>query len=172
MIKSPLLITLIDLAIFQAIWWLAVLVGQAALLTLVLLLCLHLVLLNQHWQRDLLALLVLAPLGWLLDLSLQAWGFWSLQTALPFWLLMIWAGFILSLFYSLAWLARLPVFMQSLIGGTGGALSYLAGFNLGAVSFIYPLFNTSLGLFLIWALFLPLLILGLGLFKSSDNSSN
>ena len=169
MIKQPLLITLIDLTIFQAIWWLGVLVGQAALLSLVLLLCLHLVLINQHLQRDLLALLVLAPLGWMLDLSLQAWGFWSLQTTLPFWLLMIWAGFILSLFYSLAWLAKLPIFIQSLIGGIGGALSYLAGFKLGAISFIYPVLNTSLGLFFIWALFLPLLILGLDLFESSDD---
>lgn len=166
MIKQPRFIRLIDLAIFQAIWWVAALWGNAALGWLVLLLGLHLVLVNSYWQRDLLAMLVFAPLGWGFDLSLQAWGFWNLHSTLPFWLWVIWAGFIMSLFYSLAGLKELPVITQSLIGGTAGMFSYLAGAKLGAISFVYPLFNSILILFFIWSLFLPVLIASLYLFKN------
>ena len=106
MIKHPLLITLIDFALFQAIWWGAALWGNAALVWLILLLGVHLVLLHQAPKRDVLALCLIAPVGWSIDLSLQALGFWDLHSQLPLWLLVIWAGFVLSLFYSLAWLQK------------------------------------------------------------------
>lgn len=102
MIQKPLFITLIDLAIFQALWWLAALEMNSAILGLVGLLGLHFVLLNQYLKRDLLTVSLFAPLGWGIDLALQTVGFWDLHGSMPVWLLTIWVGFILSLYYSLA----------------------------------------------------------------------
>jgi hypothetical protein len=109
MIQQPQVIALIDLTIFQALWWLAALEMNNAILGLVALLSLHFVVLNQHLKRDLLVVSLFAPLGWAIDLALQALGFWDLQSDYPVWLLAIWAGFILNLLYSLdRWTRRQP----------------------------------------------------------------
>ncbi|MFI0400580.1 MAG: DUF2878 domain-containing protein [Thiolinea sp.] len=165
MIKHPLLITLIDVALFQAIWWGAALWGNAALVWLILLLGVHLVLLHQAPKRDVLALCLIAPVGWGIDLSLQALGFWDLHSQLPLWLLVIWAGFVLSLFYSLAWLQKFKPIYQALIGGLAGSLSYFAGAKLGALSFNYSLFFSFLLVWIIWIVLLPLLVHCVYLFK-------
>ncbi|MFZ1385947.1 MAG: DUF2878 domain-containing protein [Thiolinea sp.] len=157
---------LIDFALFQAIWWVAALWGNAALVWLVLLLGVHLLVLHQHIKRDLLAMCLIAPVGWGIDLSLQALGFWDLHSQLPFWLLVIWAGFVLSLFYSLAWLQKLKSIYQALIGGFAGSLSYFGGAKLGALSFNYSVFSSFLLIWVIWFILLPLLVHGVYLFKN------
>lgn len=158
MLKHPLTIKLTDLAIFQGIWWLAALWGNSAILGLLTLLGLHLLLLSAQLKRDSLAVLVLASLGWGIDLSLQIIGFWDLHSALPAWLLVIWAGFILSLFYSLAWLQPLKPLYQAAIGGVAGALSYWAGAKMGALSFNYSLPVSLITLITGWAVILPLFL--------------
>ncbi|HPY41167.1 MAG TPA: DUF2878 domain-containing protein [Thiolinea sp.] len=157
---------LIDLAIFQGIWWVAALWGNAALLVLVLLLGLHFLVLNQTIRRDVLAMCLIAPVGWGIDLSLQAFGFWDLHSPLPFWLLVIWAGFVLTLFYSLAWLQKLKPIYQALIGGIAGSLSYFAGAKVGALSFNYSVIFSFLVVCVIWLVLLPLLVYCVYLFKN------
>lgn len=168
MLKHPLAIKLTDLAIFQGIWWLAALWGNSAVLGLLTLLGLHLVLIPAQLKRDALAILVLAPLGWSIDLGIQALGFWDLHSALPIWLLVIWAGFILSLFYSLAWLEQVSIIIQALIGGMAASLSYLGGVKLGALSFNYSLVHSLVILAVLWAILLPALVASLYLFKNSE----
>jgi hypothetical protein len=169
MIQQPQVIALIDLTIFQALWWLAALEMNNAILGLVALLSLHFVVLNQHLKRDLLVVSLFAPLGWAIDLALQALGFWDLQSDYPVWLLAIWAGFILNLLYSLDWLAKLSRLLQSLIGGLAGSLSYLAGAKLGAINFNYPLASSTFSLFIVWSLLLPSILLSLNFFIIRTN---
>ncbi|TXH67799.1 MAG: DUF2878 domain-containing protein [Thiothrix sp.] len=168
MLKQPLAINLADLAIFQSIWWLAALWGNSALLGLAALLSLHLMLLPEQLKRDCLAVLVLGPLGWGIDLALQALGFWNLHSQWPFWLLAIWAGFILSLFYSLAWLQKISIINQALIGSLAASLSYLGGAKLGALSFNYSLLSSLAMLAILWAILLPSLVASLYLFKNNE----
>lgn len=165
MIQQPRLIALIDLASFQALWWLAALEMNNAILSLVGLLGLHFLLINQHLKRDLLVVSLFAPLGWGIDLTLQALGFWDLHSSWPGWLLTIWAGFVLSLLYSLAWLAKLSLLFQSLIGGLAGSLSYLVGAKLGAINFNYALASSALILFILWSVLLPSILFSLYLLK-------
>jgi len=77
----------------------------------------------------------------------------------------IWAGFVLSLFYSLAWLQKFKPIYQALIGGLAGSLSYFAGAKLGALSFNYSLFFSFLLVWIIWIVLLPLLVHCVYLFK-------
>lgn len=75
----------------------------------------------------------------------------------PYWILVMWANFGLTLNSSLAWLERNPV-MGALLGASAGPLAYLAGVELGAARvtapppFAYGVLGAT------WAVALPLLL--------------
>ena len=75
----------------------------------------------------------------------------------PLWLALLWLGFALTLAHGLRWLVVLPRWQQALIGGLGGASSYLAGAAMGAVHLPWGLWISGGVLAVIWVVWLPVL---------------
>jgi hypothetical protein len=148
---------------FNLYWWLAV--SEQMLWPLGLLLALHLLCSPTPW-RDL-RLLPLALFGCALDYGLTVLGLFEFDDGFPSWLVLLWLGFALTLAHGLAWLAALPRWQQAVLGGFGGAGSYLIGVGLGAVHLGSEIGGWDIGegswsggiiLLLIWCPLLPLLV--------------
>jgi len=112
-------------------------------------------------QSALLRILIIGTLGATTDGILAQLGIISFPTATENWspsyLYAIWYGFAAALEIPLSWLKGRYV-LASLLGSVFGPLNYLAGANLGAISF---LFSQNATLFIIavsWAIQLPLLL--------------
>ncbi|MCL9774360.1 DUF2878 domain-containing protein [Vibrio methylphosphonaticus] len=136
---------------FQCLWFLSV-VGQErfqwfglilAILTIIttyrgLSLCL----------RD---VVVIALLGLILDsLNVMTNVLIFSVPALPVWLVTLWLAFSWYANFLRSTLMQYPILYVSLIGGAGGALSYLAGNKLDAVVIGYSLPLTMMILFVEW----------------------
>jgi len=74
----------------------------------------------------------------------------------PLWILVLWAGFSLTLSHSLAWLQN-RLLTAGLIAGLVGPLSYLAAQRLGALHIMIESSHWVFGLGVAWALALPFL---------------
>lgn len=79
-------------------------------------------------------------------------------TVAPFWILLMWANFALTLNASLRWLQGRYV-LAGIFGAVGGPLAYLAGIGLGAAQPLVDGLILYSSLALIWALAVPLLVL-------------
>jgi len=108
-------------------------------------------------RRDL-RLLPIALAGCLLDVLLWQLGLFEFAAGFPLWLALLWLGFALTLAHGLRWLVVLPRWQQALIGGLGGASSYLAGAAMGAVHLPWGLWISGGVLAVIWAVWLPVLL--------------
>ncbi len=133
-----------------AVWW-----GNAAAPWLLLALTLHL-LCTPSRSADLRSLALVLP-GFGLDMLLWYSG-WFLFAGFPWWLLLLWASFVLTLGHGLAWLQHYPRAWMAL-GAMGGAGSYLAGAHAGAVLLPRGWLPSGLLLATCWALLLPLLLI-------------
>lgn len=144
---------------FQSAWLIAVNMQQQGLLILSFILVSHF-LFSQHRSRDLLSLVCITLVGCLFDLSISYLGIFSFKEGqlLPFWLIFLWANFALTFYYSMAWLARLPILLQAILGGIFGTLSYYSAFKLGAVEYPFGEMTTIICLILIWSVTLPVYI--------------
>lgn len=158
---------LINFVLFQAIW-LACVIGAAKNYMLsAWILFLTLI----YWQscpinrngKDLLFVIVLLPLGMLLD---SLWIFLQIieyQVALPFsaiapyWIGMLWVTFALSLNSSMQWLFQYPKLAVA-FGCIGGPLSYLAAERIGAIKIHEPI-TTLPFLALSWAFVILIILL-------------
>jgi hypothetical protein len=139
---------------FQLLWLIAVL-GQNQLIPVLLLF----IGLHFWWSpeaREDLCLLPLALVGLAGDGLLIAFNVLAFEQT-PYWLVGLWTGFVLTLGHSLAWLGRLPLVARLGIGASAGALSYVAGWRMGAVHFPQPFGLTVAWLWLHWAVLIPLL---------------
>lgn len=139
---------------FNLFWLLAVAWQQPA--PLLGLLALH-GLFSPDRRRDL-RLLPLALAGCLLDALLWQLGLFEFAAGFPVWLALLWLGFALTLAHGLRWLVALPRWQQALIGGLGGASSYLAGAAMGAVHLPWGLGISGGVLAVIWSVWLPVLL--------------
>ncbi len=139
---------------FNLFWLLAVAWQQPA--PLLGLIALH-GLFSPQRGRDL-RLLPLALAGCLLDALLWQLGLFEFAAGFPLWLALLWLGFALTLAHGLRWLVVLPRWQQALIGGLGGASSYLTGAAMGAVHLPWGLGISGSVLALIWAVWLPVLL--------------
>mgnify|MGYP003346222894 CR=1 FL=1 len=148
---------------FQIGWW-ACITGVRydwqgpALLAGAGLLALHLITSRQAWDEVRLMGVVVGA-GIAVDVMLQAVGVlkfegWRLGWLSPFWLWMVWALFALTLNDSLAFLQKVPVRMNALLGAVFGTLSYVAGARLGAAVMVESVGNLLL-MALTWALLFP-----------------
>ena len=112
---------------------------------------------------DAMLALVAAGFGLVLDTGFAQAGVLAYAAPLPlagiapYWILVMWGNFGLTLNSSLAWLQQRPL-GGALLGAVGGPLAYIAGVKLGAASVtVSPLVaNAVIGLS--WALALPLLL--------------
>lgn len=139
---------------FNLFWFMAVAWQQPA--PLLGLLALH-GLFSPQRRRDL-RLLPLALAGCLLDALLWQLGLFEFAAGFPVWLVLLWLGFALTLAHGLRWLMVLPRWQQALIGGAGGASSYLAGAAMGAVHLPWGLWISGGVLAVIWMVWLPVLL--------------
>lgn len=82
---------------------------------------------------------------------------WDSSELAPLWILILWAGFALTLNHSLAWLQS-RLLLAAVLGGISSPLSYLAAERLGAVNIVSESGLWFVGLGLSWSLALPLLL--------------
>lgn len=147
---------------FQFVWWSSVLWLNFSLILTIPLLLLHFILLigqgkRQCYKLDWMLILKLAPIGMAIDTLLVIFGVFEFAV-FPWWLICLWLHFILSLHYSLAFMRHWPLFLQVIIGGIFGCLSYVAGAKMSAVTFPLELISTCIVLAMIWCLLFPLLL--------------
>jgi Protein of unknown function (DUF2878) len=142
-VPSSLIMRLVNALGFQLGWWLCVLSVrhdfQAWALAASLLWCV----VQWRWSAARWHLISLtwrvAGLGVAIDSVLQAVGWihfqgWALGPLAPYWLWAIWIMFAFTLNESMAFLSRLPLWVQALTGLVVGPLSYGAGAAMGAAA--------------------------------------
>jgi len=133
---------LINVVLFQVLWFVAIL-GQGlwALIPLAFMF-IHLVLMRNKQTQCVLVLLVLASIGIVFDSIYHYMGLYQFSSEsltlaylnLPIWLACLWIGFCLTLPVSLAWLVKKP-YLFILACSLLGPISYLAGRRLGGLEF-------------------------------------
>lgn len=144
-----------QLILFQCLWLIAILGQNEWLIAAILLLISHFVFTSSRrhdWR-----VLPIALIGIVMDTLLTMLGVFEFSH-IPYWLALLWAGFILSLGHSLRWLNHLPRLLLIPIGAIAGTLSYLAGWRLDAVVLPMGPMQSSIILALSWAVIFPLLV--------------
>ena len=145
--------TLGNAVLFQLGWFACVLGGNSPWLLLAGgALLVHLLFISRS-MAEVRLVVVVCLLGSAVDsLLLNAGVFAFKQPGLliPFWLILLWALLAITLNHCLAWTAK-PWWRAVLLGAIGGPLSYYAGQRLGAVQFPLGLWQTLLGLSVLWA---------------------
>ncbi len=150
----------INLLWFQLIWCVAVFFTAGGAPFLLFSLLLHFYLTPRR-RQDLACLASIALIGAVADLCVSWLGFMVFPEGilLPFWLLLLWAHFAVTLNHGMSWLNKIPLYLQALFGGCFGPLSYYAGSKLGAVHFPPPEWRTLFILIVIWSALLPVYLL-------------
>lgn len=155
---SPLIRLLIISTWFQLLWFLAVLgreTWQWLTVTLVVSTLVYSVWRGDfHWRAGLILLIV----GVLIDIFNTTIGLLVFSTApltsymlLPMWLLALWAIFSWYAHFLVPILSRYPLFIVSIVGGLAGAISYIAGYKLDAVSIGFSIYAAFAIFFIEWA---------------------
>lgn len=153
---KPLHLNMMNLVMFQGVWWLSILYQNSALWLTVPLLLLHFYL-SANPLQDLKLMLKVAGFGFVFDCALTLTGVFQFQQ-FPIWLLLIWCHFAISLRYSLMFTQKLNWQLNALLGGVFGCLSYLAGARLEAVILPLELFYSALILFSVWLVMFPMFV--------------
>jgi len=150
------LFILMNALCFQLVWWAGVLAHNQFILLSVLLLISHF-LFSKSVRHDALLMCVCGVMGIAVDSLLLWFGVFEFNIT-PYWLALLWCYFALSLDYSLGFFRTLPLWLQSLLGGLFGSLSYLTGAKFDAV--VLPLGDvwSALVLALIWSGLFPVLL--------------
>lgn len=150
---------LLNITLYQVIWFLCVMGGSAGALLSLPLLVMHVALCNEP-QQELRLMLILLLFGIAIDSTLQLIGVirfagtGPVQPLLPFWLAVIWLALATLPRHSLAWLCHKPV-LAAIFGGLGGPLAYWAGVRMGAAEFnLQPVYSLVI-LGIIWMFFWP-----------------
>ena len=158
---------LINAGLFQMLWIAAVL-GSAKNLIWP---CLLMVIILACWQlqptrraRTDVSLIITAILmGLIIDSLWVATGVLEYTDQRPFnfiaplWILVLWAGFALTINHSMAWMKAHPL-LPSLLGLISAPLSYFAGMRFGAMAYHQDVLLVSAYIALAWAIALPLLV--------------
>lgn len=157
---------------FQAIWFCAVIgnydLQYVTLSLVVLTLAISAVKENLSWLKY--GLIVV--LGLLVDFTNLTIGWFQFQHEhFPVWLFALWLIFAWYAHFLYPILSQYPLVIVSVVGGIGGALSYIAGESLGAVSFGASTF-TIVGILLVeWTLIIALIMKVYGHEEHSSNNS-
>jgi len=163
---SPLIVKAVNVVLFQAAWFAAVMgaargmfwLGPLAMLPV---LAIHLAL-RDNRQGELKLLLSAGLLGFIYDTSLVSAGVFTPLTHLfsrpfsPPWMICLWLNFAATLNVSLSWL-RGRYLLAAAFGAIGGPLAYYSGAKLGATEAL-PSVLGMLVLALGWGIMTPLLV--------------
>ena len=158
---------LINGVLFQALWFSAV-YGSAHGWTWP---CLLLLLTLSYWQlqtkrraqSDIKLLLIAIVMGLVIDSAWINIGIMEFTNKTPvawlspLWILVLWAGFALTINHSMSWLKSHPL-LPSLLGLISAPLSYYAGKKFGAVEYNLDTLLVSAYIGLTWAVALPVLV--------------
>lgn len=148
---------LINVANYQAVWFMLVM-GRNSLAWLAILLVLAHLGLSGRRKGDLLLLVLFGISGMALDGILKAVGLFGFADdgfPIPVWLIVLWLSLATLPGHALSWLWGRP-FLCSVFGGLAGPLAYLAGSRLGAAELLWPTGAAMLVLALVWGGFWPL----------------
>lgn len=97
-------------------------------------------------------------IGLIMDLFLTVTGVFVFPDyRMPFWLVLLWVSFALTLPRGFSFIAGLPPLFQAVAGMLAGSVGYFAGYLLGAVSFGFSLSASLLFIGLLWSGFIPFL---------------
>ena len=153
---SPRAFMIFNFISFQSAWFVAVNLQNTGLVILIAILSLHFIISEQR-QRDCITMVLIVLAGCLVDQIATYAGLFSFKE-LPIWLLLLWANFGLTFHYSLSWLNSCSIFIQAILGGISGSLSYIAAYKLGAVEFPLNISLTIFYLVVIWFVTLPVYV--------------
>lgn len=147
---------MLNVVSFQAIWWLGVLYQNQFVLISMMLIGLHF-LLSAQKKIDAVILLTVTALGASVDVGLTYFGVFVFAS-IPWWLLLLWGYFSLTLNSSLGFTHKFNLPVQAIIGGVSGCLSYLAGAKFDAVVLPLGLTYSAIILAVIWSVLFPVLL--------------
>lgn len=165
LLKLPVFINAV---LFQMLWFACVLGSSYSLLWPAALMIGVMLVWQLHPSRrhpnDIKVLIIAIVLGLIIDTAWVALGFMDFNDPRPFlwlspaWIIIMWAGFALTINHSMNWLSLHPV-LPALMGLVGGPLAYFTGRRLGAVEYLTDPLLISCMLAIAWALALSILVM-------------
>lgn len=161
---------LLNIAIYQLVWFVAVIGGESLAWLALVLILVHFVLTPLPKTDLVLAVLVLI-IGMVVDGTLRQSGFFVFaedRFPIPLWLGCIWIALATLFNHSLHWLKKRLV-LAGLLGAIGGPIAYLAGGRLGVAEFSLSLPWSITVLALVWGLLVPGLVYLSGKVKVSGD---
>lgn len=152
----------INLVWFQVAWFIALFFQEQAVDVLIFSLLLHFYFSRQK-KADAYRLIAVTLIGSAVDALLSLYGvfFFADDSLIPFWLILLWAHFALSLQYSMAWLGAKPLWLKSLAGAIFAPLSYFAGVKFSAVALPYGDLLSLFLLAVIWSALMPVYLVSI-----------
>ena len=150
---------LLNVAIYQLVWFVAVMGGESLVWLALVLILVHFVLTPLPKTDFVLVALVLI-IGMLVDGTLRQTGFFIFaedRFPIPLWLGCVWIALATLFNHSLHWLKERLV-LAGLLGVFGGPIAYLAGGRLGAAEFSLSLPWSITILALVWGMLVPGLV--------------
>lgn len=157
---------LVNAALFQILWFAAIMGSAKLLIWPSILGCLLLVVWQLHPKRkhagDIKLVGVAIVLGLIIDTLLLQLNLYEFTYPFPFegisplWIILMWIGFALTVNHSMKWLELHPL-LPALMGGIFAPLSYLAGLRLGAVEYLAGPLLISICISITWAIAMTIL---------------
>ena len=150
---------LLNIAVYQLIWFVAVIGGETLLWLSIVLIVLHF-LVTPIPKTDMALVLLVLLIGMVIDGTLRLSGFFIFaedRFPIPLWLGCIWIGLATLFNHSLGWLKK-RLWLAALLGTIGGPAAYIAGGRLGAAEFNLSLPWSITILAIIWGLLVPALV--------------
>jgi hypothetical protein len=147
---------LVNIALYQIVWFVCIRFGNSGGLISLPLLALHLFLSDKR-RADLKTMGGLLVAGVVIDGTLNVVGFFTFDPQgypIPFWLVVIWLGLATLVHHSLNWM-KSRLLLCALFGALGGPLAYWAGVRMGAAVFNRELLPSLLVLAAIWGALWP-----------------
>lgn len=146
----------VNLLLFNISWFGLVLIGDSFIPVAFCWLAFHLYTVPNR-RFELFLIVIISSIGILSDSVLHYFSVFQFDTSnfIPAWLMTLWLAFAATISHSIKFLNNSKIY-QVLAGGLFAPLSYIAGYNFGAVSFGYPVLITYFLLSAIWA---PLMVL-------------
>ncbi len=153
------LFSLINLAVFQLIWFLSATYQDSGIPIILALMCIHF-LFSPSRKADI-EVLPVALIGITVDQLLMILQViqipHSLTPILPLWLMLLWCVLAWCFNHSLQWLSQLSPYKISGLGAIFGTLSYYAALQLNVFTSVYSPVYFVLIMATVWALLLPFL---------------
>ena len=127
----------------------------------------HLLIVNFNF-RDIKIIIASIILGFIIDTLFLNFDFVIYKNSInyaPLWIIAMWAGFSITLIYTLDSLQN-KYFMAALLGLVGGPLSYQAGDSIGSITINHN--YSYIVLAIAWAIAIPLLLSLIKYFSDHD----